>query len=442
MSRAIEGLFAAVVLCLLVGPAWSAQAETLHQALDYVSGHNARIAAARANHSAARHMVQAAQGGWYPHLGLTGKLARSHTSGTITFVRPKVDFSADLNQTAVALRLEQPIWKGGRLSARVSAAQRAALASRAHAHARTSQVLLRAVKAYLNVVAAQKLLAVQKDNVAVIRHQKQAARAALAHGEGTKTDVAQANSRLQAAIAQRIRAASQLAQARAVYRAVIGHAPGDLGLPATLPELPATLSRAKRLARHNYGVTASRFQARSAAARAQVADSATLPSVELFAEVRRENEPQFGFDELNDTVVGLSLSVPIWRGGSLRAKTAAARDRARAARLEVRARRDRALSRVVNAWHEYIATRAALRAIKARRAAARVAYAGVRAEHRHGERTLLDVLNAEQEVRDAESAFIQARRDRIVAAYALLAVTGQLNPATLGLTAETHGDTQ
>ncbi|MDN5864992.1 MAG: TolC family outer membrane protein [Gammaproteobacteria bacterium] len=425
-------LHALVAMCLIAGMSAAARAETLNQALVDAWHNNSRIAAARANQSAARHSLRAAEGGWYPRLGLNGKLARDHTEGTITLFQPAMDFSADLNQATIALRLEQPLWEGGRLASRISAAKRSALASRAHVHARTAQVFLNAVKVYLDVVAAQKLLQVQKDNVAVIQRQKEAARAALDHGEGTRTEVAQADSRLQRAVARRIRAAAALARARALYRAVIGHEPDTLSLPATLPELPPTLTQAKRLASHNYGVKTARLQARSAAARAELADSAVMPSIRLFAEARRAREPQYGFQEVNDTMIGISLSVPIWRGGSLRARSAAAHDKAHAVGLEARAIQDHARSRVVASWHEYMATQAAMQAIEAQRTAARIAYDGVQAEYRHGERTLLDVLNAEQEVRSAEAALIQARRDRIVAAYALLAATGKLTAETLG----------
>src|SRR5690625_2127000 len=180
-----------VALLLLVCGALTAHAETLHQALQDAWHNNPNLAAARAQQSAAEHDVRAAKGGWYPKLGLNGQLARDHTDGKITLLNPPESFSDNLNQTSISLRLDQPLWEGGRLSSKISAAENASLASRARTRARASQVFLHAVKAYLNVVAAQKLLQVQKDNVKVISRQKQAARDALSHGEGTKTDVAQ-----------------------------------------------------------------------------------------------------------------------------------------------------------------------------------------------------------------------------------------------------------
>jgi outer membrane protein len=422
-----------LTLSLLLFVAVGARAETLHQALRDTWHNNPNLAAARAQQSAAEHDVRAARGGWYPKLGLSGQLARDHTSGRITLLNPPEDFSDNLNQASISLRLDQPIWEGGRLSSKISAAENASSASRAQTRASSSQVFLNAVKAYLNVVAAQKLLQVQKDNVKVIGRRKQAAKDALNHGEGTKTDVAQADSRLQAAVAQRIRAASKLAQMRALYRTVIGHDPRTLELPTKLPTMPATLMQAEHMASGNYRVKAAQFKAHSATAKADAAANAVMPKIGAFAEVRREREPQFGFQKLNDTMVGIRLSVPIWRGGSVRAKSAAARDKAHAAQLKATAASDSARREVVTAWHDYAATESSLVAIKSQLSAARTAYDGVKALHRHGERTLLDVLNAEQEVRNAEASKIQARRDRIVAAYTLEAAMGRLNREALGL---------
>ncbi|MGH8225427.1 MAG: TolC family outer membrane protein [Gammaproteobacteria bacterium] len=418
------------VSCLGVGVA---SAETLDQALADAWRNNPQLLAARAGQSAAQSDVRAAKGGWYPKLALTGGVGRDSTSGMITFFNPPENFDANLQQSSIALRLDQPIYQGGRLSAKISAAENDASASHAMTHAHESQILLQAVAAYLGVIEAEKLLAIQDENVGVIHKQLDAAKQSLAHGEGTRTDVAQADSRLQAAIASRIRTNSMLAQARAHYRTVIGHEPGTLSVPPTLPSMPANLAAAEALAGHNYNVVAARFNAQAASARADEASSAVWPKIGLFAEVRRENQPQYGFNRLDDRIIGLSISIPIWEGGSLRAKTSAAKERAREADLDARATEEDARDNVVAAWQNYTAAEASLTAIKAQLDAARIAYDGVRDEHRQGERTLLDVLNADQEIRNAQAALIEATRDRIVAGYALLAATGELSAATLSL---------
>ncbi len=417
-----------------------ASAETLDQALTDAWRNNPQLLAARAGQAAAQSDVRAAKGGWYPKLALTAGVGRDYTSGTITFFNPSQNFDATLAQSNIALRLDQPIYQGGRLSAKISAAENDASASHAMTHARESQVLLQAVAAYLGVIEAEKLLEIQEENVGVIRKQLDAARQSLAHGEGTRTDVAQADSRLQAAIASRIRTTSMLAQARAHYRSVIGHAPGTLTVPQTLPPLPANLAQAEALAERNYNVVAARFNAQAATARADEASSAIWPKIGLFAEVRRENQPQYGFNELNDRIIGLSISIPIWEGGSLRARTSAARERAREADLDARATEEDARDNVVAAWQNYTAAEASLTAIKAQLDAARIAYSGVHAEHRQGERTLLDVLNADQEIRNAQAALIEATRDRIVAGYALLSATGELSARALSLPIANTGE--
>src|SRR5699024_2035906 len=142
-----------------------------------------------------------------------------------------------------------------------------------------------------------------------------------------------------------------------------------LSMPTAIPDLPDSLDTARAMAVRNYQVRAARYSARSASKRADVANAATMPKVDLFAEVSRANEPQFGFEEMNDATVGLTVSIPIWNGGTLRSQAAAAHQRARAAMLKATAARDHARQRVVSAWHDYAAAGAALDADKARLAA-------------------------------------------------------------------------
>lgn len=431
-EKLVTWVLATVGAILLIAPGY-AGAESFGQALAAAWRNNPNMRAARANQRAAQSDLSTAEGGWYPQLSVEARLARNHTTGTISMFAAPQDISANLNQASIALRLDQPLYQGGRLSSGIAASKDTLSASRAQSHVSAATVLLNAAKAYLNTIAAQKLLKVQSDNVDVITRQLNAAKTALKHGEGTNTDVAQAKSRLQAAMAQRIRAQSKLAQMQALYRTVIGHPPSKLAMPSSLPNLPATLDQARLLAQRNYHVQAAHYNALAANHKASVADAAKMPKVSLFAEVQRAHDPQYGFDRLNGETIGLSLSAPIWNGGTLRSKAASAHARADAAKLKANAAMDDALQNIVATWHDYAASRAALGAEQSRLTAARTASSGVADEHRYGERTLLDVLDAEQEVRNARAAVIQARRDRIVAAYSLLAATGQLSASQLHL---------
>ena len=304
-------------------------ADSADRALAAPSRNNPTLRAARARHLAAEKDVSAAKGGWYPKLNLTGGVARNNTSGQITLF-PGPPFSASLDQSSVALRVDQPIWQGGTLSSQVDAAEDRASAVHADTRARESAVLLSAVRAYLGVVTAQAVLSVQVHNVATLQRQLDAARQSLAHGEGTRTDVAQAKSRYEGAVAARIQAQAALARARADYATVIGSPPdGSLALPRRFPQLPATLQQAEALSGENYSVTAARFNAQAAHAEAAGAQGKLLPKIGLYAEMIRNENPQYGFARVTDRVVGLSIDVPIWQGGTVHAQAAAARDRAR-----------------------------------------------------------------------------------------------------------------
>lgn len=427
---------------LLAGllPCLHAGAETLDQALATAYRSNPQLQAARAGQRAAGHDVSAAKGGWYPKLNLTGGVSRNNTTGQITFF-PGPPFSASLDQSSIALRLDQPLWQGGTLSSRVNAAEDRASAVHADTRARESAVLLSAVRSYLAVVTAQAVLDVQTHNVKTLLQQLDAARQSLAHGEGTRTDVAQAKSRYEGAVAARIQAQAALARSRADYTTVIGAPPtGSLALPQSLPQLPATLQQAEALAGQNYSVAAARFNAQAAHAEAAGTYGKLLPQIGLYAEVVRNQNPQYGFARVTDRVVGVSIDVPIWQGGTVHAQVAAARERARQAEMNTRATVDAARNQAVAAWQNYLAAQSTVSSIESQLDAARIAYEGIKAEHEHGLRTLTDVLNALQDMRNAHVALLRAQRDRIVAAYALLDATGELNARALGLPLDNDGE--
>lgn len=424
-------------VCLLLAglsPSFWVKAEPLDKALADAYRNNPQLQAARAGQRAAQKDVSAAKGGWYPKFSLTGSVSRDDTSGQITLL-PVPPFSATLDQNTIGLRADQPLWEGGTLSANVNAARDKSSAQHAMTRLRESQVLLQAVKAYLGVVTAHKVLDVQTQNVKTLHRQMDAAQQSLQHGEGTRTDVAQAKSRYEGAVAARIRAQSALAQAQSLYTTVIGHAPTPpMSLPQHLPKLPATLRQAEALAGQNFSVAAARFDAQAAHAEADSAHGKLLPKVGLYAEVDRSRNPQYGFAKVVDRVIGVSVSIPIWQGGSVHDQAAAARERAQEADLNTRATSDQARNDAVSAWQNYLAARSTVSSIQAQLQAAKIAYQGTKAEHQHGLRTLINVLNALQEMRNAHVALVRAQRDRIVAAYSLLAATGGLTAKSLKLT--------
>ena len=429
----------AVAVAAGLGFGLQARGETLDQALAMAYRNNPQLQAARASQRAAEHDVSAAKGGWYPKLSLTGSVSRDNTTGNITFF-PGPPFSASLDQSSIALRLDQPLWQGGTLSSQVNAAEDKASAVHAATRERESVILLQSVQAYLGVVTAQAVLNVQIHNVKTLLQQLDAAQQALAHGEGTRTDVARARARYEGAIAARIQAQAALAKSRAQYATVIGAPPsGSLALPHSLPQLPDTLQQAESLAGQNYSVTAARFSAQAAHAEAAGTYGKLLPKVGLYAEVVRNRNPEYGFARVTNRVIGLSIDVPIWQGGTVHQQTAAARERAQEAEMNTRSTIDTARNQAVSAWQNYLAAKSTVSSIQSQLDAARIAYEGTKAEHQHGLRTLTDLLNALQEMRNAQVALVRARRNRIVAAYSLLAATGELTARRLGLDLQQGG---
>lgn len=410
-----------------------ASARTLHDALNYTYFHNPALQSVRAAERAAQTEIRAAKGQWFPHLSLETGLGRDNLTGSTNIFPGFSNFAESLDQSYVRIRLDQPIYEGGGIGASVEAAQQNASASHAQTRAKESTVLLQAIRAYLNVVTDKAKLKVQQDNARVLRKQLQAATNALENGEGTDTEVAEAKARLEGALATIISAKSALAQARAHYTSVIGRAPQKLAMPTQLPELPNSLTQAQTLASQNYQVIAARFSAQAAHAQISEAESQFKPKLGVFAEYQKANNPEFGFTNLTDREYGLTLSIPIYQGGVLRAKAQAARERAQQSQLAAASAEHQAQDEVAAAWQNYMSAHSSLSAIKAQISAAETAYRGVSAAHAQGERTLLDVLNTLQELRNARLSLVKAKRNQIIAAYSLLGAIGQLNARTLKL---------
>jgi outer membrane protein len=131
--------------------------------------------------------------------------------------------------------------------------------------------------------------------------------------------------------------------------------------------------------------------------------------------------------------VAAQLSVPIYQGGAEYAAIRQSKETLGQRRLDLDTARDQVQSLVTQAWGQLDAAKAQINATQAQVTAAEVALNGVREEARVGQRTTLDVLNAQQDLVNARVSLVTAQRDRVVASYTVLAATGALSAQVLGL---------
>ncbi|HFD15849.1 MAG TPA: hypothetical protein ENJ38_06040, partial [Rhodospirillales bacterium] len=295
------------------------------------------------------------------------------------------------------------------------------------------RILLEAVAAYTAVVRDQAVLDLALANERRLQEYLLAVKDRYRFGQVTRTDVAQAETRYAAAIAERQRAAGRLRASGASYRRVIGDPPGTLVMPPLPPELPADLGMALEAVDGHPEVRAARMDLERAEQGVSEARALLYPKLALSAELAYANDPDLDSGHQSEAAIGARLTIPLYQGGGARARIRQSRQRATAARFALEDARRRVREAVTEAFEALETARARVESLATRLAAARLALAGVREEARTGARTVLDVLDAEQELFEAQTARTDAERELVLSGYRLLAATGRLTARDLGL---------
>jgi outer membrane protein len=286
------------------------------------------------------------------------------------------------------------------------------------------------------------VLDLQRRNVEVLQEQLRQTRDRFNVGEVTRTDVAQAESRLALGRSQLLTAESTYKSSQATYRQVIGSAPGRLSPASPVDRfIPNTLEKAIALGiGSNPGVAMSEYNVDAAQLAVKVAEGALLPNLAVQGNVTKGYESVGSLSiekSLSATVLG-TLTIPIYQGGSEYSLIRQAKETLGQRLLDLATARDQVRQSVVQSWGQLDAAKANIEATQAQVQATEIALNGVREEARVGQRTTLDVLNAQQELVNARVSLVSAQRDRVVASYTLLTAVGRLSPAVIGLPVQTY----
>jgi TolC family type I secretion outer membrane protein len=268
-----------------------------------------------------------------------------------------------------------------------------------------------------------------------LKRQLEASRDRFQVGEITRTDVAQSESRLSGATSARVAAAGALRASRAAYAEVVGKpAPKDLASASPLEGLPASLDETVTQARANNPAVVSASYAESASTNA-----VREVSGELFPQVSLQGDLVHAEDATTDGVktdqarILAQVRVPLYQAGFVSSRVRAAKQTESQRRLELDQARRSAERDAVAAWEGLRTAQAQISSFQSQVKAAQIALEGVRQENAVGSRTVLDVLNAEQELLDAQVSLVRAQRDEIIAGFQVLSAVGRLNAKELGL---------
>ena len=424
---------ASAALCLAAAP--SAHADTLRDALASAYRTNPSLEAARAQQRAVDENVPIARSAGLPSVTADASVLKYLDAGNAKGTGPTKILSAGAD-------LGVPVYSGGAVRNRIRAAKIRVEAGQADLRGTESSIFSAVVAAYMDVIRGEAIVGLRRKNVAVLQTNLQATSDRFEIGDLTRTDVAQSQSRLALARSDLLSAEANLAASREGYIQLVGKPPENLQAPSPLPQLPPTADEAVGIAlESNPDLVAARERSKAAEKDINVAGAGRLPRVSLFTSGDATDylgsvNPAL-MSEHNRTVsAGARLSLPLFQGGLPAAQRRQAQAQASAAlEQEIAVERD-VIAQVRSAYTSWSAANDLIRSSQVAVDAASLSLEGVRAENSVGNRTILDILNAEQELLNAQVQLVTARRNAYVAGFSLLASMGKAEARDLNLDSE------
>ena len=418
----------------------SVRAETISSALARAYSGNPDLNQQRAGTRATDESVSRSKAGFRPNVNATATFGPAYTEETL---ETQV-FKGRSFPTTGSLTVTQNIFNGNRTVNGVRQAESQVFLSREQTRNTEQNTLLNGATAYMNVLRDTAILELNKNNITVLEEQLRQTRDRFNVGEVTRTDVAQSESSLATARSNYFTAQANLQTSIANYRQVIGVEPRRLEAARPIdPLLPPNVNTAVNVALSEHpSIQAALHNTDAAQLQVQINEGMLYPTLNAVANVQQNN--QYGGIPNNQFFQGSLMgqfSVPLYDGGSTYASIRQAKEQLSQARLQADLQRDMIRANVVSSFGQLDAAKAVIRSSQAAVRASEIALDGVREEAKVGQRTTLDVLNAQQTLLQSRVNLVSAQRDRVVASYNVLSSVGRLSATTLGLAVITYDPT-
>jgi outer membrane protein len=414
-------------------------AETIESALVRAYQDNPQLNAQRASVRSTDENVPQALSGYRPKVAVTASGGSQYSDTTLKS-------SSGGNVTSQTLRgvngpwsagatITQTLYNGGQTGNRTRAAESQVSAAREGLRVLEQSVLLAAAQIYMDYLRDSAIVEVQRSNVNVLEQTLKQTQDRFNVGEVTRTDVAQSQAQLAAGRTQLLSAESTLTTTRANYRRIIGSDPQNPQPGSPVDRyLPKTLAQAVNMGLvENPNVTAAMYGIDVSFLQVKVNEGALFPTVTLQGNVQQANEQTLSTFKAFNASATANISIPIYQGGAEYALIRQSKESLAQQRLNLDQVRDQARATVAQGWGQLVATKSQVASAQAQVTASEIALNGVREEARVGQRTTLDVLNAQQALVNARIALVTAQHDRVVASYTVLNAVGRLSPVTLKL---------
>jgi len=437
--KSVTAAATAVLLMAYMGPS-AALADTIEAALVRAYQTNPQLNAQRAQVRSTDENVPQALSGYRPKVALTATAGYQYTDVNTTaggsptaIVRTEIH-GANAPRSA-GLTVSQTLFNGQQTANKTRAAESQVSGSREALRVLEETVLLAAATIYMDYLRDAAIVEVQKSNVRVLEQTLKQTRDRFNVGEVTRTDVAQSEAQLAAGKTQLLAAEATLVTTKANFRRIIGNEPEALAPGSPVDRyLPGALPAAVDLSLiENPNVTAAMFGIDVNYLQVKVNEGALLPTVSLQASVQQSYEQSMTVFRSFGASAIAQISAPIYQGGAEYSLIRQSKENLAQQRLVLEQTRDQVRANTVTAWGQLVAGKAQVASAQSQVTASEIALNGVREEAKAGQRTTLDVLNAQQALVNARVALVTAQHDRVVASYAVLSAVGRLSPQVLNL---------
>lgn len=432
----LTGCGAAMIIASGLAASAPVQAETLRDALIAAYQTNPTLNAARAQQRATDEGVPIALADGRPNSQVQAQYSEN-------FLIPANAFTAPARTASGTISLDVPIYSGGSVRNAINAAKTRVGAGQADLRGTEATVFSNVVAAYMDVIRDQAIVGLQQQNVSVLDVNLQASSDRFEIGDLTRTDVAQSQARLAIAQSDLQTAQANLIRSKETYIQLVGSAPGELEPPPPLPNLPAAPEAAVFTALDdNPDLLAARERVEAANFDVKAARGARMPRIGLFSQGNYQNflgtlgstlfQGNF-IQQQSNAAAGVQLTVPVYQGGRPGAQIRRAQATSgQAIEQEIAVERG-VIAQVRAAYASFNASIQVIESSQKAVEANSLALEGVRAENSVGNRTILDILDAERELLNTQVQLVTARRNAYVAGFTLLAAMGQAEARDLGL---------
>lgn len=443
--KVFTGAAATVLLLACMGP-MPALADTIEAALVRAYQNNPQLNSQRALVRATDENVPQALSGYRPKVAITASAGYQYTdvlinsSGGLPGTIARTETHGTNAPRSVGATVSQTLFNGQQTANRTRAAESQVSSAREGLRVLEQSVLLSAATIYMDYLRDAAIVEVQRSNTRVLEQTLKQTQDRFNVGEVTRTDVAQSEAQLAAGRTQQLTAESNLTTTRANFRRIIGNEPQALAPGSPVDRyLTPTLNTAVELALiENPNVTAAMYGVDVTFLQVKVNEGALFPTVTLQTSVQQSYEQTLTIFRSFGASTAVQLSVPVYQGGAEYSLIRQSKESLAQQRLVLDQTRDQARANVVTAWGQLVAGKAQVASAQAQVTASEIALNGVREEAKAGQRTTLDVLNAQQALVNARNALVIAQHDRVVASYAVLNAIGRLSPQVMNLPTTTY----